>query len=43
MGSVKTSPNNLETNEEEIFREKIILPKWRQKVIDDLRLKVQSF
>ena len=39
----KTSPkNSLETNEEEIFREKYISPELRQKIIDDLRLKKEN-
>ena len=39
----KTFPkNNLETNEEEIFREKHISPELRQKVIDNLRLKKEN-
>ena len=33
---------NLETNEEEIPREKNISPKLRQKFIDDLRLKEEN-
>ena len=36
----KTSPkNNLETNEEEILRERYISPEIRQKIINNLRLK----
>ena len=36
----KTAPkNNLETNEKEILRERIISPEVRDKIIDDLRLK----
>ena len=31
--------SNLETNEEEILREKYISPELRQKIIDDLRSK----
>ena len=35
----KTSPkNNLETNEEEIPRERYISPELRDKIFDDLRL-----
>ena len=40
----KTSPkNNLETNEEEMLREKFISPELRQKIIDDLRLKKENY
>ena len=40
----KTSPkNNLETNEEEIRREKYISPELRQIIIDDLRLKEENY
>ena len=39
----KTSPNNLETNEEEILRQKYVSPHLRQKIIDDLRLKEENF
>ena len=40
----KTSPkNNLETDEEEMLREKYISPKLRQKIVDDLRLKEENF
>ena len=40
----KTSPkNNSETNEEEILRERVIPPKLRHKVIDDLRLKTENY
>ena len=36
----KTLPkNNLETNEKEILRERIISPEVIDKIIDDLRLK----
>ena len=39
----KTSPqNNSETNEEEILRERYISPKLWQKIIDDLRLKIEN-
>ena len=37
---LKTSPeNNLETNEEEILRERYISPELRQKIIGDLSIK----
>ena len=40
----KTSPKtNSETNEEEILREKYILPELRETIIDDLRLKEENF
>ena len=40
----KTSPkNNSETNEEEVLREIYISSKWRQKIIDDLRLKERNY
>ena len=40
----KTSPkNNLETNEEEMLRERYISPELRQKFINDLRLKEENF
>ena len=40
----KTSPkNNLETDKEEMFREKYISPKLRQKFIDELRLNEENF
>ena len=40
----KTSPqNNSETNEEEILRERYISPKLWQKIIDDLRLKIENY
>ena len=40
----KTSPrNNLETNEEDIFREKYISSELRQKIIDNLRLKEEYY
>ena len=43
-GISKTSPkNDLETNEEEIFRERYISPELRHKIIDDLRLKEANY
>ena len=40
----KTSPkNNLETDKEEMLREKYISPKLRQKFIDELRLNEENF
>ena len=39
----KLLQNNLETNKEEILREKYISPKLRHKVVDDLRLKGEKF
>ena len=40
MKVLKTSlKNNPETNEEEILRERFILPELRHKIINDLRLK----
>ena len=40
----KTLPkNNLETNEEEILRERYISPELRQKIINDLRLKEENY
>ena len=40
----KTSPNNnSETNEEELLRERFIPPELRNKIIDDLRLKKNSY
>ena len=41
--SQASSKNNFETNEEEILREEYISPELRQKVIDDLRLKEETF
>ena len=35
--------SNFERNEEEILREEYISPELRQKVIDDLRLKEETF
>ena len=40
----KTSPkNSLETNEEEILREKYISAELRDTIIDDLRLKKENY
>ena len=36
------SRNDLETNEEEILREKYILPKSRQQIINDVILKEEK-
>ena len=36
------SRNDLETNEEEILREKYILAKSRQQIINDVRLKEEK-
>ena len=41
--SQEPSKNNSEKNEEEILREKYILPELKQKIIDDLRLKEEKF
>ena len=40
----KTAPkNNLEANEKKILRERYVSPKLRHKIIDDLRLKKESY
>ena len=40
----RTSPkNNLETNEEDILRERFIPPELRYKSINDLRLREESY
>ena len=40
----KTSPqNNSETNEEKILRESYISPELKNEIIDDLRLKEESY
>ena len=41
--SQEPSKNNSEKNEEEILREKYILPELKQKIIDDLRLNEDKF
>ena len=39
----KTSPNNSETNDEDILRERFTSPELRHKTIDDTRLKEENY